>query len=150
MEDEVGRIDSDEKINLRHDHGEGGHDHGNSGHDEEKGLSPLKGPGYKEEGHEHQHDERKDNKMGKLCAVIFVCLLFMTIEIIGGLIAHSLAILTDAAHLFSDLAGIGISIFAIWIGQKKASSEFSYGWGRAEVVGALASTILIWGLTVWL
>lgn len=45
-----------------------------------------------------------------------ICLIFMAAEIVGGVMAGSLAILTDAAHLMSDVAGFGISIFAIWLG----------------------------------
>ena len=69
-----------------------------------------------------------------------ICLLFMAVEIVGGILANSLAILTDAAHLMSDIAGFMISIFAIWLGRKKATVEFSYGWHRAEIIGALIIT----------
>lgn len=48
--------------------------------------------------------------------------MFMAVEIIGGILANSLAILTDAAHLMSDIAGFMISIFAIWLGRKKSNS----------------------------
>ena len=68
-------------------------------------------------------------------------------EFVGGFFANSLAIFTDATHLLSDLAGFIISIFSIWIAKKGASSTMSYGYHRAEVIGALASVILIWGLT---
>ena len=81
---------------------------------------------------------------------MIICLIFMAAEIVGGVMAGSLAILTDAAHLMSDVAGFGISIFAIWLGRRDATVEFSYGWSRAEVIGALSSVILIWGLTAWL
>lgn len=74
----------------------------------------------------------------------------MIIEIIGGAIAHSMAIMTDAAHLLSDFSGFLISIFSIWIGTRPASSNMSYGYHRAEIIGALGSVILIWGLTIWL
>ena len=79
-----------------------------------------------------------------------ICFVFMIVEIVGGIMAHSLAILTDAAHLFSDIAGFLISIFAIYLGRKKATVEFSYGWNRAEIIGALMSIVLIWVLTVYL
>ena len=81
---------------------------------------------------------------------MIICLIFMAAEIVGGVMAGSLAILTDAAHLMSDVAGFAISIFAIWLGRRKATVEFSYGWSRAEIIGALTSVILIWGLTAWL
>ena len=68
----------------------------------------------------------------------------------GGIIANSLAILTDAAHMFSDLSGFSISLISIYIARRPANTSMSFGYHRAEVIGAMASVILIWGLTVWL
>jgi zinc transporter 2 len=74
----------------------------------------------------------------------------MGIEMVGGIVAHSLAILTDAAHMLSDFSGFAISIFSIWIGTRPANASMSYGYHRAEVIGAMGSILLIWALTVWL
>jgi len=52
----------------------------------------------------------------KLFVASFIALLFLIGEVVGGLISGSLAILSDAAHMFSDLSGFFISIFSIWIG----------------------------------
>jgi zinc transporter 2 len=54
----------------------------------------------------------------------------------------------DALHLTSDLAGFGISIFALWLAAKPATSQFSYGLHRAEIIGALFSVLLIWVISV--
>ena len=86
----------------------------------------------------------------KMIRVSIVCMIFMLIEAIGGYIAGSLAIMTDAAHLFSDLSSFMISIFSIWIGQKSANNRCSFGFQRAEVLGALTSVIIIWILTIFL
>ena len=75
---------------------------------------------------------------------------FMTGELIGGIISGSLAILTDAAHIFSDILGFSISIVSLHITRRPASTSMSYGFYRAEVLGALASIVLIWGLMIWL
>eukprot|EP00128_Syssomonas_multiformis_P009433 Colp12_sorted_trinity150504_noHs@6804 len=83
----------------------------------------------------------------KLVLASVLCLIFMVGEIVGGLLAHSLAILTDAAHMLSDLAGFMISLFAIWIAQKPASTTMSFGFHRAEIIGAILSVLLIWALT---
>jgi zinc transporter 2 len=79
-----------------------------------------------------------------------ICVFFITVEVVGGYIANSIAIMTDAAHLLSDLLGFQISIVALFLGQRPASMSLTYGYHRAEVVGALCSVILIWGLTIWL
>jgi zinc transporter 2 len=71
-------------------------------------------------------------------------------EVVGGLMSGSLAILSDAAHMFSDLSGFFISIFSVWVGTKPANKILSYGYARAEVIGAMASIVLIWGLTIML
>jgi zinc transporter 2 len=52
----------------------------------------------------------------KLLFVVIICFLFMIVEIIGGIVAGSLAIKTDAAHMFSDVGGFLISMISIWIG----------------------------------
>lgn len=88
--------------------------------------------------------------MKKLLFVSLLCVLFMIVEVIGGFLANSMAIMTDAAHLLSDFSGFLISIFSIWIGTRPASKNMSYGYHRAEIIGALGSVVFIWGLTIWL
>jgi len=56
--------------------------------------------------------------------------------------------LSDAAHLLSDLSGFCISIFSIALAKKAATNKMSYGYHRAEVIGALVSILIIWGLTL--
>ena len=88
--------------------------------------------------------------MRKLLFVAFICLIFMCVEFVGGTISHSLAILTDAAHMLSDVAGFMISYFSIYIAQTKASHKFSLGFHRAEILGVFLSVFLIWALLIWL
>jgi len=61
-------------------------------------------------------DDKRGSSIKKLIFVCVLCFIFMGVEICGGLYAHSLAILTDAAHLFSDISGFMISVISIWIG----------------------------------
>eukprot|EP00250_Pteridium_aquilinum_P035274 c9055_g1_i1 orf=170-1594(+) len=83
----------------------------------------------------------------KLGMAIVLCVIFIAVELAGGLIANSLAILTDAAHLLSDVAGFAISLFAIWASSWEATPRQSYGFFRLEILGALLSIQLIWLLT---
>jgi zinc transporter 2 len=87
------------------------------------------------------------NRLAKVC--IF-CSIFMVIEFFGGWIAGSLAIMTDAAHLLSDLSGFLISMVSLYIALRPADRTLTYGYSRAEVIGALSSVLIIWCLTVWL
>uniref|UniRef100_A0A7E4ZW27 ZT_dimer domain-containing protein n=1 Tax=Panagrellus redivivus TaxID=6233 RepID=A0A7E4ZW27_PANRE len=78
---------------------------------------------------------------------IIICGAFMVAEVVGGLWAQSLAIITDAAHLLTDLASMMISLFSLYIASRPASQRMSFGWHRAEVVGAFLSVFLIWVVT---
>ena len=71
-------------------------------------------------------------------------------EIIGGVVSGSLALLTDAAHQFSDILGFVISIISLVITRRRATETMSYGYHRAEVLGALISIAIIWALTIYL
>ena len=93
---------------------------------------------------------KNDIVLSKLYIVSVVCFIFMIIEFIGGYFAGSIAIMSDAAHLLSDFLGFIISIVSIHISRRTASTEMSFGYHRAEVIGALVSVNLIWGLTIWL
>ena len=88
--------------------------------------------------------------MFKLKIISSVCFTFMTIEFIFGYLAGSLAIMSDATHLLSDLAGFLISLFSLIVALKPADKNFTFGYHRFEVLGALASILIIWALTVWL
>ncbi|VDO68885.1 unnamed protein product [Heligmosomoides polygyrus] len=71
----------------------------------------------------------------------------MICEVVGGVWAKSLAIVTDAAHLLTDFASILISLFSLYIATKPPSQRMSFGFHRAEVLGAFFSVFLIWIVT---
>lgn len=86
-------------------------------------------------------------------ALKYACILtttFFVIELVGGYIAKSLAIMTDAAHLLSDLSGFIISIIAAYVSRLPANSTFNFGFARAQVIGSLVSLFFIWSLTACL
>ncbi|MBA0735641.1 hypothetical protein Gogos_019472 [Gossypium gossypioides] len=80
----------------------------------------------------------------QLSGLIIFYLVVMLVEIVGGMKANSLAVLTDAAHLLTDVAGFSISLFTVWASAWKATSNHSFGFSRLEVLGALISVQLIW------
>ncbi|XP_050369608.1 metal tolerance protein B [Argentina anserina] len=80
----------------------------------------------------------------KLGVLIIVYILFMVIEIVGGVKSNSLAVLTDAAHMFTDVSGFAISLFAVIASGWEATSDQSFGYHRLEVLSALLSVQLIW------
>lgn len=85
--------------------------------------------------------------MGFIFLYGFPELLLLTHSLAGGYLSSSLAIATDAAHLLTDFASFMISLFALWVGSRPATRIMSFGWHRAEVLGALTSVLLIWVVT---
>jgi hypothetical protein len=100
----------------------------------------------------HCHSDEQKPEMDKvarrkLIIASLLCLLFMIFETVGGYLANSLAIASDAAHLLTDLASFMISLFSIWLAHQPASKKMSFGYYRAEVIGALTSVLMIWVVT---
>ncbi|KAJ4979677.1 hypothetical protein NE237_010457 [Protea cynaroides] len=88
--------------------------------------------------------KERSASMRKLCMAVVLCVIFMSVEVVGGIKANSLAILTDAAHLLSDVAAFAISLFSLWASGWEANPRQSYGFFRIEILGALVSIQLIW------
>lgn len=99
--------------------------------------------------HCHQDRDEGVDKVArrKLIVASVLCILFMIGEIVGGVLANSLAIATDAAHLLTDFASFMISLFALYMASKPPSQRMNFGWHRAEVLGAVMSVLLIWVVT---
>ncbi|XP_069742681.1 zinc transporter 2 isoform X1 [Narcine bancroftii] len=83
----------------------------------------------------------------KLYIAAIICLIFMIGEVVGGYFAHSLAIMTDAAHLLTDFGSMLVSLFSLWISTRPATKTMNFGWHRSEILGAFLSVISIWAVT---
>ncbi|XP_004568456.1 zinc transporter 2 [Maylandia zebra] len=83
----------------------------------------------------------------KLYIASAVCLVFMIGEVIGGYLAHSLAIMTDAAHLLTDFGSMMVSLFSLWISSRPPTKTMNFGWHRSEILGAFISVMSIWIVT---
>mmetsp|Transcript_21400 Transcript_21400/g.26333 ORF Transcript_21400/g.26333 Transcript_21400/m.26333 type:complete len:323 (-) Transcript_21400:276-1244(-) len=94
--------------------------------------------------------ESNNKAMEKLIIVLLTSLVFVGVEVAGGYFANSIAIMSDAVHIASDVIGFGISICSLKIAQRSANKKFSYGYHRVEIVGAFCSIFSIWGPTIWL
>jgi cobalt-zinc-cadmium efflux system protein len=62
---------------------------------------------------------------------------YMVAEFVGGLISHSLALLADAGHMLSDVASLALSCFAVWLSDRPAGTQRTFGYYRAEILAAL-------------
>lgn len=78
--------------------------------------------------------------------------LILVAEIIGGIWSGSLALLSDAAHVFSDIFALGLSYFALRLAARPPDDRHSYGWHRAEVIAALVNggSLLIIAIGIWI
>ncbi|XP_064366260.1 probable proton-coupled zinc antiporter SLC30A3 [Dromaius novaehollandiae] len=83
----------------------------------------------------------------QLSVACTICCVFMVGEVIGGYLAHSLAIMTDAAHLLTDVGSMSVSLFSLWVSARPPTRTMSFGWHRSETLGALASVLSIWVVT---
>ncbi|XP_057896040.1 proton-coupled zinc antiporter SLC30A2 [Melospiza georgiana] len=145
----------DEKRRLLSEGSSGGRCVGKDGRDgrsAEHGREPALELGTRRGQHCHSrgrgaHPGQQQRARRKLYLAAAICLFFMLGEAVGGYLAHSLAILTDAAHLLTDFASIMISLFALWVSSRPPTKTMNFGWHRAEILGALLSVLSIWVVT---
>jgi cobalt-zinc-cadmium efflux system protein len=73
---------------------------------------------------------------------------FMVVQIAVGWWTNSLALLADAAHLFVDAAGVGLSLLAVWFAERPATAEKTYGYYRVEILAALVNGVVLCVLAI--
>jgi cobalt-zinc-cadmium efflux system protein len=101
-------------------------------------------------GHGHSHEISADADRGRLAVALALILGFMAVEVAAGIAASSLALLSDAAHMLTDAAAIGLALLAIGLAQRPARGAFTFGLKRAEILSAQfnGATLLVLGLLV--
>ncbi|KAM5235528.1 putative proton-coupled zinc antiporter SLC30A4 [Ctenodactylus gundi] len=82
----------------------------------------------------------------RLTIAALLYLLFMVGELVGGYIANSLAIMTDALHMLTDLSAIILTLLALWLSSKSPTRRFTFGFHRLEVLSAMVSVLLVYVL----
>ncbi|MDA8099480.1 MAG: cation diffusion facilitator family transporter [Nitrospiraceae bacterium] len=126
---------SHEESEHDHDHGTGHHDgHGHSHEDDHAEGGP----------HGHSH-ALGGGKRGLLIA-LSITVIMMVVEIVGGILSNSLALLSDAGHMFTDTMALALSFFAMKFAEMPATEKKTYGFYRMEILAALlngATLVLI-------
>ncbi|HEY7968023.1 MAG TPA: cation diffusion facilitator family transporter [Solirubrobacteraceae bacterium] len=89
----------------------------------------------------HQHHHSADDR--RLTAALCLIVAFMAAEVASGVIAHSLALLSDAAHMLTDAAALGLSLMAARLARRPAGGSMTYGLGRVEVLAAQANGVTL-------
>ena len=93
--------------------------------------------------HNHTHNHVHTNNK-KILTISFIIIgLFMIVEILGGFIANSLALLSDGLHMFSDTVSLGVALIAFIYAEKNATSTKTFGYKRFEVLAALFNGITL-------
>src|SRR3954451_11517925 len=100
--------------------------------------------------HGHSHGVSADADRGKLTIVLGLIVGFMAVEVVVGALVNSLALLSDAAHMLTDAAAIGLALVAIRLAQRPAEGGLTFGLRRTEIPSAQlnGATLLVLGLLI--
>ena len=82
----------------------------------------------------------------RLAVVFAITVAVFAIEAIGGVLANSLALLADAGHMLTDVAGIGLALLAIWFASRPATLDRTFGFLRLEILAAVVNSVLLFGV----
>ncbi len=101
-------------------------------------------------GHSHGSLRAGERHKGRLVAAFALLAAFMVVEVVGGLWSGSLALLSDAGHMLTDVLGLGMALAAIQLASRGSSrSHHTYGLYRVEILAALANAVLLCGVALY-
>ena len=121
-------------MSAGHRHQQPGHQHGQPGHQHGQ-------PG-------HQHGQADDQRW--LAAALAVICCFLVGEVVAGILAHSLALLSDAGHMLTDAAALAVALVAARLVRRPAAGAYTYGFTRVDALSAQANGITLVLLAIWL
>lgn len=98
--------------------------------------------------HLHPGDRRASRKA--LVGAFAILAVFLVVEFVGGLLTNSLALLSDAAHLLTDVAAVALALVAQRLGAVPPSAKRSFGYRRLEIVAALINGLTLWVVAVFI
>src|SRR5712671_512355 len=108
--------------------------HWRAGHDVQNGAA-----------HSHVQSDRQ-----RLLIVLVATSIYFVAELTSGYFAGSLALLSDAVHMLTDIAALCLALLTLWISTRPASSGKTYGYLRAEILGAMANGLFLWLLVIFI
>lgn len=117
-----------------HDHDHDDHDHSHHGHDHDHG------------GHHHNHAQNASER--RLWWALIVLASFTGLEAVGGLLAHSIALLAEAAHMLADCGSLILAVLAIRVSKRPARPDRTYGHRRYQPLAAYTNGLLLLAITV--
>ncbi|HEU4642600.1 MAG TPA: cation diffusion facilitator family transporter [Gemmatimonadaceae bacterium] len=117
---------------THHAHGHG-HDHGHA-------HAP---------GHAHAHADPADQGR-RLRIALAITTVILVAEVVGGLLANSLALLADAGHMLADVAALALSLFVAWFSRRPETAKRTYGYLRLEILAAFVNGAMLLGISVFI
>jgi cobalt-zinc-cadmium efflux system protein len=105
---------------------------------------------HSQPGHVHALDARAARNRSTLAIALLLIGGFTVVEVGAGILAGSLALLADAAHMLSDTASLGLAFFAAWLSTRPATPRRSFGYRRAEILAALFNGIALVAVSIWI
>ena len=97
----------------------------------------------------HEHDHAAGANARQIMIALALTTVFLIAEVVGGFVFNSLALLSDAAHMFTDVVALSIALAAIKIGQKPADDRRTFGYRRFEVLAAAFNAVLLFGVAFY-
>ena len=104
-------------------------------------------------GHSHDHgvlpDATRRDVRRRLAAAFAIAVVVLVLQVVGGLLASSIALLADAAHVATDAGGVGLALFAATMAARPATLQRTFGWQRLEVLAAAVNAALLLAVGAW-
>jgi cobalt-zinc-cadmium efflux system protein len=102
-------------------------------------------------GDSHGHVTSASSRNKKSLTIVFgMTIVYLIVEVIGGFWTGSLALLADAGHMLTDVAGVGLALLAIWFAEKPATPERTYGYYRVEILAALTNAVVLMLISIYI
>ena len=132
------KSDHDEHGHEGHSHGHEGHGHDHAGHSHGLGS------------HRVSSGPSREGEARRLTLTLFISMAAVIAEGVGGYLSHSLALLSDAAHLLADVGAIALSLFALRVASRPADQRRTFGWYRLEILAALVNGAALLAIAVFI
>jgi len=97
--------------------------------------------------HENPYPMKKTKHLG---VALGITMAFFVVELVGGVLTNSLALLTDAWHMLNDILALVFALVAAWLAQRSVTAKRTYGYYRAEILAAFLNGIFLWAVVIFI
>jgi cobalt-zinc-cadmium efflux system protein len=111
---------------------------------------------YRQSGHGHQHDHgvghshASDAPVASLRIALVLTAALLVVEVIGGLLSNSIALLADAGHMLTDVAALGLALFVAWFSRQPVTPQKTFGYLRWEILAAFVNGATLLLISAWI